>query len=254
MLKELRITNIILVESAHIEFAKGFNVLSGETGAGKSAIMNAINLVVGERADVGMIRKGAEKGIVEAVFDITHFPHLKEMLDESGIDVDNCEELFIRREISSAGKSRAFINNQIAQLNLLKNLTGPLVNIVGQHANQDLLSVERQRELLDLFGELREEVVEFYLNWDKENALQQELETLVNSEAQRLREIEVCQMELEELEESQLKEGEDEELFSEYTLLVHAEEIGQKVTGITHTLERRALFSLTTSPQTKNRF
>lgn len=243
MLREIRIQNIILIETAHIEFVEGFNVISGETGSGKSAIMHAIALIAGERADVSMLRKDADKGTVDAIFDIQGITALENILEQAGIDSDENHELYIRREISSSGKSRAFINNQLVQLNLLRTVITPLLNIVGQHANQDLLSIDHHREILDLFGGLREEVVEFYLNWDKENILQEELNALINNEAQRLREIEVCQAELEELDEAQLKEGEDEELFAEYTLLVHAEEIGRKVEEVLQTLngERTAV-------------
>lgn len=232
MLKQLRITNIILVETAEIEFAEDFNVLSGETGSGKSAIMNAISLIAGERTETSMIRKGAEKGIVEAVFDIKGNILIGTLLEQAGIDFEEGEELYVRREISAVGKSRAFINNQLAQINLLRTLCAHLINIVGQHANQDLFSLERHRDILDVFGRLKGEVAAYSLSWDEENALQNELETLINSEAQRLREAEVCQMVLQELEEANLKEGEDEVLFHEYTLLAHAEEIGTKIYGI----------------------
>lgn len=252
MLKELRITNIILVESAQIEFSDGFNVLSGETGAGKSAIMNAISLIAGERAEVGMIRKDAEKGVVEAVFDISQIPCIEALLEQSGLDLEDSTELYIRREISASGKSRAFINHQLAQLSLLRAISKPLLNIVGQHANQDLLSIDHHREILDLFGELKEEVVEFYLNWDKENVLQKELDALTSSEAQRLREIEVCQMELEELEEANIKEGEDDDLFVEYKLLVNSEEIGQTVNEIASTLNGEKLSVLPALHRQKN--
>lgn len=229
MLKQLRITNIILVESAEIDFAEGFNVLSGETGSGKSAIINAICLIAGERAETSMIRKGMEKGIVEAVFDIKGNTAVETLIEQGGIDIEKDGELYIRREISASGKSRAFINNQLAQISLLRAVCAHLIHIVGQHANQDLLSAERHRHILDLYGSFKEVVTAFSKSWEDENACQNELELLVNTEAQRLRESEVCQMILEELDEANLKEGEDEMLFSEYSRLAHAEEIGSKI-------------------------
>jgi DNA repair protein RecN (Recombination protein N) len=245
MLKQLRINHIILIETAEIDFAGGFNVLSGETGSGKSAIMNAISLITGERAETSMIRKGAEKGIVEAVFDIKGIQGISTLLEQCGIDCAEDEELFIRREVSAAGKSRAFINNQLAQLNTLKYVCALLINIVGQHANQDLFSLERHRDIVDVFGGLKSDAVVFSKGWEEENAIQNELEALMTTEAQRLREAEVCQRVLEELEEANLKEGEDDELFKEYTLLVHAEEIGVKVNDICQMLngERNAILS-----------
>jgi DNA repair protein RecN (Recombination protein N) len=237
MLKQLRIKNIILIESAEIDFAEGFNVLSGETGSGKSAIMNAIRLTAGERAETGIIRKGADKGVVEAVFDIKGLVEVENLLELSGIDREEGAELYIRREIFATGKSRAFINHQLAQLSLLRALSTHLIHLVGQHANQDLLSLDRHRELLDLFGNIKEEVAAFSTSWEEENALQNELEQLINNEAQRLREMEVCHRVLEELEEAHLKVGEEEELFSEYTLLTHAEELGTKVQEVCQVLD-----------------
>lgn len=254
MLKQLRIINIILIETAEIEFAEGFNVLSGETGSGKSAIMNAISLIAGDRAETNMIRKGAEKGIVEAIFAIAEGSVIRTLLEQSGIDCEEGEELYIRREISTAGKSRAFINNQLAQISLLRTICSHLINIVGQHANQDLLSLERHRDILDIFGSFKSEVSGFSISWDEENTLHHELETLVNSEAQRLREAEVCQMVLEELDEANIKEGEDEELFKEYTLLAHAEELGSKVHDICQMLNGEKAAVLPLLHRQKNTF
>lgn len=254
MLKQLHIRNIILIESSEIPFEAGFNVLSGETGSGKSAIMNALNLISGERADATMVRKGADKGSVEAIFDIAHIPHLIQLLDESGIEHELDAELVIRREISAAGKSRAFINNQAAQLATLRTITHFLFDIVGQHANQRLLNVQTHREILDLFGNLQSEAATFAKSWSEENALRAELEALIRSEAQRLREIDLCQMELEELTSANLKEQEDEELFAEYTRLVNAEELLQKVHEITQALSGEKLSVLGLLSRNKHPF
>jgi DNA repair protein RecN (Recombination protein N) len=245
MLKHLHIQNIILVENAHVPFNAGFNVISGETGSGKSAIMDGLSLVIGERADTSIIRRGCEKGAVEAIFDIDQIKPICSLLAEAGIDHEIGQELIIRREIYSNGKSRAFINNQLAQITLLKKLGSYLVQIVGQHANQGLFSLDYHRDVLDLYGVLKPSVELFKQSFEMENAMRQELNALVQSEAQRLREIDLCQMELEELEEAALKEGEDEELFAEYTLLVNGEEIAQKVRDITQALsgERQSLIA-----------
>lgn len=246
MLKQLHISNIILVESAQIEFGQNLNVLSGETGSGKSAILNGLSLITGERADTGMIRKGCEKGAVEAIFDVDRLPRLLHLLEESGIDHSDGAELIMRREISQSGKSRAFVNNQAVQLSLMKQIGEQLLSIVGQHANQWLLSTDKHREVVDLFGNLRAHVRSFSESWNEELALQKELESLKNNEAKRLREIEVCRMELEELEEANLKEGEDEELFASYTLLAHAEERAKVASEISQSLsgERGAVLPL----------
>lgn len=224
MLKELRLTHFVLVERAAIEFAPGFNVLSGESGSGKSAIMNGLNLIAGGRSDPALIRRGADKAIVEAVFEIDTIPNIPSLLEEAGIDHTAGEELFIRRELSTTGKGRAFINNQLAQLTLLKQVSEHLFDLVGQHANQKLLSLDYHRNALDLFGNLQDKVSSFTRSWEEENRLRRQLAELRHSEAQRLRESEACQMELAELEEAALKEGEEEDLFTEYTQLSHAGE------------------------------
>lgn len=245
-LKHLRIQNLILIESADISFENGLNVLTGETGSGKSAIMNSLSLIAGERADAGMVRRGADKAVVEALFEIDSAPQIKPLLEQAGIDHEAGEELLIRREISSAGKSRAFINNQSAQIGLLRQVSAYLFEIVGQHANQKLLDLGHHRNIVDLYGEMTADVAEFSKSWTMENAQRSQLETLICSEAQRLRDIDICHMELEELQSANLKENEDEDLFAEYTLLTNAEELTNKVQDVIQTLsgERQAVLPM----------
>lgn len=236
MLKELRLTNIVLIETATIPFSNSFNVLSGESGSGKSAIMNALNLIGGERCDAACVRYGEEKGIVEAVFDVSNLPTLIRILDEAGIDHEIGNELFIKREITAAGKSRAFINHQLAQLSLLKKVSSHLFEIVGQHANQKLLTLDYHRQVLDLYGNLESEVNAFFLSWQEETKTRELLDDLIRTEAQRIRDIEIIRTEIEELEQANLKEGEEEEVFSEYTHLSNADELAQNVGDILNVL------------------
>lgn len=242
MLKYLRIQNIILVEDASIFFNKGLNILSGETGSGKSAIMHGLSLAIGERTDSTIIRKGSDKGIVEAAFELDH-QDLINLLREGGIEHEDEQELIIRRELSSSGKSRVFINNQVAQLSFLKKVGQFLAQIVSQHANQSLYSTDYHRDLVDLFGDLQPLLEQFQKSYQNESSLRKELENMVSQESQRLREIDICQSELEELEEAHLKEGEDDELFAEYTFLVNAEELSNEIREINQSLsgERQAI-------------
>jgi len=236
MLKQLNINNLILVEKLSIHFSRGFNVITGETGAGKSAIMSALKLISGARTDSGMIRRGHEKATVEAQFDVENIPALKLLLEEAGIDHDELDDLIIRREIAANGKSRAYVNNQMAQLSLLRKIGEHLIDIVGQHANQRLFQVEEHRHILDLYGDIQSDLLNFQRCWSEESKVKKALDDLVSSEARRLREIEVCRAELEELDEAQLKEGEEEELFSEYSRLNSAEEITEKAESIHNAL------------------
>ncbi len=246
MLKYLRIQNVILIEQVDILFSTGLNILTGETGSGKSAILHGFSLAIGERTDISLIRKGCDKAIVEAIFDIDQQPSLLTHLIEAGIDHELGQELIVRREISLSGKSRIFINHQVAQLSLLRQVGSYLVQVVGQHANQSLFSLDHHRKILDLYGDLEEEVQVYHTSFNRENRLKQELNTLIHQEAQRLREIAICQRELEELEEASLREGEDDELFAEYTTLTHANELSEKVKEVQQALsgERQAVLTI----------
>lgn len=243
MLKQLRIQNIILIEKADIYFENGFNVLTGETGSGKSAVINALSLITGDRTDAGMIRFGMDKGVVEAIFDISDLGQISQILESAGIDHEEGQELIIRREITQAGKSRSFVNNQLAQLSLLKKLSVVLLEMVRQHANQKLFSLETHRDILDAFGDLEVAKMAFGKSWLQENQLREELASLVSNEAQRLREIDLHQMESEEIVSANLKNYEDEELFAEYSRLTCTEELREKAQSVYQLLsgERQAI-------------
>lgn len=228
MLKELRIFNIILIESAIITFESGLNAITGETGSGKSAIMHALSLITGARADSSLVRKGKDKGAVEAFFEGVVSEPLKRLLESTGIADDGEQGLIIRREIASNGKSRAFINHQNVQIGLLKQVGDYLIDIVSQHASRHLLSLDAHRKIIDLYGHLDEQVSAFAASWEREVALERQLHELTTSEAQRLRQIENGLRELEELQEAALKEGEDDELFAEYAKLMNSEELAGK--------------------------
>ena len=237
MLKQLIIKNIILVESAEITFGNGFNVLSGETGSGKSAILAALGLILGDKTDTDIIRSGADKACVEAIFELESFAPLFGMLSDAGIEHTPEEDLIIRREITAAGKSRSFINNQSVQIAFLKKAGQLLIGRVNQHAPQQLFSLDHHRHILDLYGNLLPIASEFSKSWDKENRIKDEIENLQREEHHRLREMENLQADLEELEKAQLKEGEEEELFAEYSLLANSEELTQKTQAILQVLE-----------------
>ncbi len=242
MLRSLLIQNIILIEQAELVFQNGFHVLTGETGAGKSAILKALRLVIGERADTQALRKGAERGMVEALFDAPDHPVLRMLLDKAQIDW--APELVVRREMTAAGRNRAFINDQLISLALLKQLGEYLMQICGQHAHQELRSQEKHRDLLDTFYGLYTLRESFAAAWQRENALKQELNSLRKQEAQRLREIDDAQRQFEELSEAQLKESEEEELFAEYTLLTSAEELATGVGQVYESLNETAQLKL----------
>lgn len=236
MIKDLKIQNLILIESATIPFCQGFNVLSGETGSGKSAIMEGIKAILGFRGDSGLIRKGSEKAVVEAAIDLKNSVEMLNLLNEAGIEHDETENLIIRREIAANGKSRAFVNQQMVQTSFLKKLGEKLTSIVGQHANQDLFELDQHCFILDTFAGLLELRSAFAKSFQNEQNLLKKILELQANEAERMRELESCQREIEELEEANLKEGEEEELFAEYQLLASVEERLQKSSEVYQTL------------------
>lgn len=236
MLKQLSIHNLVLVDHTTIEFTSGLNVLTGETGSGKSAIIEALSLIRGERASSELIRQGALQASIEALFDIDAIPQLTTLLEEAGISQDQEGGLIIRRDLQANGKSRAYVNNQMAQLSLLQAISRNLIDNCGQHANQRLLSNDYHRAVVDIFGLLEPQLKRFKAAYAHTESLRNELEAIRRSEAARLREIEVCRREIEELAEAALKDHEDEELFAEYSLLVNREELMEGVAGISEAL------------------
>ncbi len=153
MLTELRIRNFAIIESVTLPLAPGFNVLTGETGAGKSIIVGALGLLVGERAASDLVRTGADRATVEGVFDVAEATGLAAALDARGIDVDD-GTLVLKREVSaSAGRARAWINGSPVTAAVLAEIGRLLVNVHGQHEAQALLDPDAQRTILDLFGE-----------------------------------------------------------------------------------------------------
>jgi DNA repair protein RecN (Recombination protein N) len=245
MLRWIKIQNIILVDRAVGPFGEGFNVITGETGSGKSAILGSIRLLLGDKADARLVRQGEEKGVVEATFDIDQLPHVLELLKEAGIDHDPSEDCIIRREVYAKGKSRSFINNQSAHLLLLKKIGVHLVDIVGQHANQYLLQTDYQRELLDLYGETRPLLKIYRDAWDKEKSLQRELVELQTQEAERLRQIDRYRSEVTELDEAGLTDGEEEETFTEFSRLTHADTLSKSSQSLVAMLSKTILPLLT---------
>lgn len=250
MLRHLHIQNIILIESADIPFGAGLNVISGETGAGKSAVMGALALITGERSDPTMIRKGADKGIVEASFVLEKNP----LLDHAGIESDDSNCLTIRREIAISGRSRAFVNDQLITLSHLKTIGNQLLEMVGQHANQELMHLDQHRKIIDAFGTLEADVKAFSDTWQKENQLRAEREQLTQQEAQRLRDREIYQMQHEELQEANLQVGEEETLFAEYTLLTHADELSELMTSLSRMISGEEDSALTLLSRSKQDF
>ncbi|MBS0629988.1 MAG: DNA repair protein RecN [Verrucomicrobia bacterium] len=218
MIKTLIIKNLILIEEAHVQFDSGLTMITGETGAGKTALIEAIRLILGERADASKVRKGCDKAFIQASFELDKTPPI---LIEAGVNVAEDEELILTREISTTGKSRAFIAGQMVPASLLQNLAPYLVDFIAQHAQVSLKSSENQRELLDLYADIDRS--DFQLLWEKEKELQGQIDIL--QERKKTQKEPLLRDQLDELFEANLKPEEEEALFGEYSLLTNAQEL-----------------------------
>lgn len=228
MLRELKIENLAIIDELDIEFEKGFIVLTGETGAGKSIILSGINLLIGEKASVDMIRDGEENLVAQGVFDVDE--EQKKKLEAMGIDIDG-DEIIIRRSYSRSGKARAFVNNVRITLADLKEIASTLVDIVGQHSHQMLLNKNNHIKLLDSFlnkdeKDLKENLVSLLSQYREINT---KIENIEREKKETLEKKEFYEYQLEEIEKLKLKDGEDEILEAEYKRVFNAEKIREKV-------------------------
>jgi DNA repair protein RecN (Recombination protein N) len=227
MIKQLHLSHFVLVENAHIHFSPHFNIITGETGAGKTAIIEGISLCLGRRADTSLIRQGCERAVVEAAFDIQHLASVHTLLEEAGIVSDPDEELLIRREITHEGKNRAYVNCHLVPLPFLQKIGEHLIDFIGQHAILALKSTDFQRKTLDLYANL--ELSAYREAFEREKALLQRYEELRAKETSREKQQEMLRYQLEEIQAADLKEGEDEALFEKYKRLSNKNAISEKL-------------------------
>src|SRR5215213_6820020 len=223
MLQFLNISNIALIDDMQVEFESGLNLLTGETGSGKSIIVDALGLLIGGRFSSDLIKSGAERGSIEGLFSVTPNPDVELLLENAGFGATN--ELIIRRELSATGRNKIFINNQLATQSLLRDLRPYLVDIHGQGDQQTLFNPETHLEILDAFagnGALRAEVAEAYHRWTR---LRRELDSLRHDEAEKFQLVDTLKFQIGELERAQLSPGEDEKLEEERRRLGNVEKL-----------------------------
>ncbi len=165
MLKSLQVKDYALIEEINVEFGKGLNIITGETGAGKSILIDAMSLLLGERASTEVVRKGANKSVVEGIFEIESNKKVKKILEEN--EIDFLPELIMRREISLKGANRCFLNDTPVTLTLIKDAGNLLVDLHGQHEHQSLLRTETHIEFLDDFGNLDKELINYKKNYNE---------------------------------------------------------------------------------------
>ncbi len=228
MLKGLDIKNVAVIEKLNIEFSKGLTVLTGETGAGKSIIIDSINMILGARSNKTLVRHGEDKAMVSALFEVDK--KSEEMLDSFGIDAED-GEIVVSRDLTPEGKSNARINGMMVSMSVLREISGNLVNIHGQQDNHAILDREKHIEFLDLFGK-NEEILDRYKNKLAEvKEIRKKLQDIELDEEEKLRRIDLLNYQCNEIEKAELKIGEKEELESERIKVQNLTRIAEGVFG-----------------------
>jgi DNA repair protein RecN (Recombination protein N) len=229
MLTDLIIKNFAIIDELHVSFRPGLNMLTGETGAGKSIIIDAVNLILGGRASSDVIRTGEEDAVVECLFDVADHEDIRKKLAESGIETD--VELIIKRIVSRSGRNRVFMNGGMATTSLLGDIAPLLVNIYGQHESQTLLRPENHLSLLDGFAgivPLRERYARLHEEYRK---TAEELRLLEADEREAFRRIDLLSFQSKEIAEAALLPGEDVELLEERQRLLYGEKLIRATAG-----------------------
>lgn len=223
MLTELGIRNFAIIDELNVTFADGLNIISGETGAGKSILIGAVGLILGERANADMIRSREEEAVVEALFDISGSEAIRNLLNEAGLGEG--DEIAIRRIVSRSGKNRIYINGRIGTLSSLITVGESLINICGQNSHQMVLNVENQMDILDEFGGLKSLREEYYRIYDEYRLDQQRLRDLKEKQTKNAQKEDLRRYQIEEIVTVNPIVGEDAMLADEKNLLTNTEKL-----------------------------
>lgn len=223
MLKSLEIKDYALIDHIQIDFEKGLNIITGETGAGKSILIDAMSLLLGERASTEVVRKGAQKSIVEGIFEVEGNKKVKALLEEN--DIEFLPELIVRREISLKGSNRCFINDSPVPLNLIKELGDLLVDLHGQHEHQSLLRTETHIDFVDDFSGNERLLNEYQNLYQQLKKHKSDLNELRNREASLKEKKEIYEFQIKEIDTINPLPEEDEQLAEELNVLENAEKI-----------------------------
>jgi DNA repair protein RecN (Recombination protein N) len=224
MLRELRIKNFAVIDEVVLELGPGLNIITGETGAGKSIILNALGLISGERGGSDIIRHKEDEATVEALFESVP-PVIESKLSEAGFEIEG--ELVIRRMLNRSGKNRIYLNGSLCPLGLLTDVGTSLVHIYGQHEHHTLLQPETHLNLLDAFADLDESAKSMKANFDALSGAWDRLQENRASLDNRRREKALLETQVEEIAQARLRSGEEEELRSDKSILAHAEKLHQ---------------------------
>ncbi|KGN00971.1 DNA recombination protein RecN [Clostridium novyi A str. 4570] len=228
MLLQLNIKNFALIESLTINFEKGFNVLTGETGAGKSILIDAINYVLGEKFNKGLIRTGENRTFVEAIFDMENSNTLEMLKD---LEMPSDELLIVSRETFKSGKSIVKVNGKSILISDIKKISSTLINVHGQHQNQELLNPSKHINYLDEFGEelLNTSLIEYKENYKKLLQIDEKIKGFGMDDGEKEKLVDFLKYQIDEIENAKLKTNEDTELEEQYTILNNAEKIAKSL-------------------------
>jgi len=234
MLLEISIRNYVIIEHQVVTFEPGLNIITGETGSGKSLVIDALSAITGGKFSREDIRTGEGKASIEALFSIEGADYIAELLEAYGIEPDEAMNLVISREVNSQGKSVCRINGQIVTLSVLKKMAQYLVDIVGQNEHQLLFNTVKHGEFLDAFGGTETKIVrsEIKLLTDKLKGLEEKLNGISGSAAERERKLDLLKFQIEEISGSNLKAKEDEELKDRRHMLINAEKLMKGINSV----------------------
>ncbi len=221
MLLELKVSDFAIIDQVHLHFKSGFNIISGETGAGKSILLKSLGLLMGAKARSESVRTGAEQATIEGCFDIADRPDIKKQMEEMGIPVED-DLLIVRRSITQQGKSRIYLNNSLSTLNSLRSLISPMVEVTGrsipliemtgQHENKNLMTKSYHLELLDNYSGAYKIRKEYQEGFNRLREIEEEVEELTQGEQENQQKLDYLVFQKEEIENLDLKENEDQEL------------------------------------------
>jgi DNA repair protein RecN (Recombination protein N) len=224
MLTELKVSQFAIIDQIHIQFGEGLNILSGETGAGKSVLLKSLSLLMGEKAAASDIKTGAETALIEGSFDLSRRPDIRQNLQEMGVEVDE-DVLVVRRSVSTNGKSKIYLNGSLSALNSLRDLIAPLITVTGQgapliemtgqHDNRHLQSKSHHLDILDRFAGLWNERMHFTERIVELSRLRSELASLQKDLSAREQRLDFLRFQKDELEALNIQPGEDEELITQ---------------------------------------
>jgi DNA repair protein RecN (Recombination protein N) len=223
MLKSLEVKDYALIDHINVEFGKGLNIITGETGAGKSILIDAMSLLLGERASTEVLRKGAQKSFVEGIFNVEMNKKVKSLLEENEIEFQ--PELIIRREISLKGSNRCFVNDSPVSLNIVKDLGELLVDLHGQHEHQSLLRTETHIEFLDEFANNHKLLEDYKIVYKELNIKQNELRELKSKEESLKEKKEIYSFQIKEIDNINPLTDEDESISNELNILENSEKL-----------------------------